>query len=152
MTRFEDQLTALVLAVFRANGALVQWGDRFAAPFGLTSARWQMLGALALSGQPISAPRIAEAMGVTRQGAQKQLNLLLEEKLVELLPNPASLRSPLYRLTTAGTARYGEIEAAWNRHARTLLRQLKSRDAALTHQVLARLAELHSQASEGDAP
>jgi hypothetical protein len=28
------------------NGRLIEWGDRFGAPFGLTSARWRMLGAV----------------------------------------------------------------------------------------------------------
>lgn len=150
MFKFEDQLTALVLAVFRANGAMVQWGDQFAAPFGLTSARWQMLGALALSDQLISTPRIAESMGVTRQGAQKQLNLLLDEKLIERLPNPSNMRSPLYKLSLTGEVRYREIEAAWKKHARSLVRQVKIQEVGIANQVLARLASLHSQASEGE--
>lgn len=149
MSRSEDQLTTLVLAVFRANGTMVQWGDQFAAPFGLTSARWQMLGALALSDQPISSPRIAESMGVTRQGAQKQLNLLLEEKLIERLPNPSNMRSPLYKLSATGEVRYREIEAAWKKHTRSLVRQIKSQEVGIANQVLAWLTSQHSQASEG---
>lgn len=148
MPKFEDQLTELVLTVFRVNGAMVQWGDQFALPFGLTSARWQMLGALALSDRPISAPRIAEVMGVTRQGAQKQLNLLQDEKLIERLQNPSNMRSPLYRLSTLGEVRYRELEAAWKKHARSLARQLDSQEIGAANQVLASLVSLHSQPSE----
>ena len=83
-----DILTDLVLAVFRLNGAMINWGDDFSASAGLSSARWQMLGAIALAERPLSAPQIAERMGVTRQGAQKQLNLLAEAGLIELIANP----------------------------------------------------------------
>lgn len=150
MAKIEDQWTTLVLAVFRANGTMMQWGDRFAAPFGLTSARWQMLGALALSDRPLSAPRIAESMGVTRQGAQKQLNLLLDEKLIQRLPNPSNMRSPLYELSSTGEVRYRAIEAAWKMHARSLARQVKSQEIGIANQVLAHLASLYHQDLEGE--
>ena len=74
-------VTQLTLTVFRLNGLLLHWGDRLVEPLGLTSARWQILGAIALSGEPLTAPKIGEAMGVTRQGAQKQLNMLAEQDL-----------------------------------------------------------------------
>lgn len=77
-----QHITELTLSVFRLNGALVDWGDYFSAPEELTSARWQMLGALTLAGQPLTAPQIANSMGVTRQGAQKQLNLLVDSGLI----------------------------------------------------------------------
>src|SRR5690606_10658343 len=95
------------------NGVLLHWGDQLVAPLGLTSARWQMLGAIALAGTPLTAPQIAEAMGVTRQGAQKQLNRLLEQGLVEARPNPAHRRSPLYVLTPQGLALYRQADALW---------------------------------------
>ena len=95
-------LTALALAVFRLNGALLQWGDALVEPLGLTSARWQMLGAIALADRPLTAPEVGAAMGVTRQGAQKQLNALLELGLVQTLANPAHRRSLLYTLTARG--------------------------------------------------
>ena len=72
-------VTELTLAVFRLNGVLLHWGDKLVAPLGLTSARWQMLGAIALADTPPTAPQVGGVMGITRQGAQKQLNLLTEE-------------------------------------------------------------------------
>lgn len=125
---------------------MVEWGDRFAAPLELTSARWQMLGALALAKEPLSSPRIAEYMGVTRQGAQKQLNLLLEGGLVERLPNPGNLRSPLYRLSETGKSKYSEVEAYWRAHARSLSTHLTAQELDVAEKVLNRIAALHGLA------
>lgn len=108
-----EALTDVTLAVFRLNGMLLQWGDGLVEPLGLTSARWQMLGALSLAGRPLTAPQIGRAMGVTRQGAQKQLNLLLEQGLVEAHANPAHRRSPLYTLTPHGRRLYARADALW---------------------------------------
>ena len=47
-----EALTGLVLAVFRLNGQLLAAGDRLVADLGLTSARWQVLGAIALAPSP----------------------------------------------------------------------------------------------------
>lgn len=115
-------ITELTLAVFRLNGVLLHWGDRLVEPLGLTSTRWQVLGAIALAKAPLTAPLIGEAMGVTRQGAQKQLNLLLEQGLVEKHPNPAHRRSALYALTPEGSALYSRADALWVAQASALAR------------------------------
>ena len=90
------------LAVFRLNGAMINWGDDFSASAGLSSARWQMLGAIALAERRVRAAD-RRADGVTRQGAQKQLNLLAEAGLIELIANPGHKRSPLHALTVEGS-------------------------------------------------
>lgn len=113
-------VTQLTLTVFRLNGVLLHWGDQLVAPLGLTSARWQMLGALALANAPLTAPQVGEAMGVTRQGAQKQLNLLRAQGLVVALPNPAHRRSPHYALTPQGLALYRQADATWADMAQAL--------------------------------
>ncbi len=139
-------VTQLVLRVFRLNGVLLHWGDQLVAPLGLTSARWQMLGAIALAGTPLTAPQIAEAMGVTRQGAQKQLNLLLEQGLVEARPNPAHRRSPLYVLTPQGLALYRQADALWAAQAVELAALIPSAQAhAATGTLETMLHELHTR-------
>ncbi|WP_431086614.1 MarR family winged helix-turn-helix transcriptional regulator [Paenibacillus sp. 8b26] len=112
-----DKLADLILAVFRLDGVLKDWGDEFAALEGLSSARWQMLGALALADQPLTAPQVAARMGVTRQAAQRQLNLLVEKKLIEIRPNPMHKRSQLYALTQSGLITYNAIDGRWKIHA-----------------------------------
>ena len=150
MSKNYDQLTKVVLAIFRANGTMITWGDNFAAKFDLTSARWQMLGALAMSNEPLSSPRIAEFMGVTRQGAQKQLNLLLEDGLIESLPNPSNLRSPLYRLSALGRSRYRKIDTYWKKHARSLSKHLDAKELGIVNGVLASITALYTQTSAGE--
>ncbi|MBB1125872.1 MarR family winged helix-turn-helix transcriptional regulator [Thiospirillum jenense] len=150
MSKATNQFSALILTIFKTNGMILAWGDQFVAPFGLTSARWQMLGALALSKEPLAAPRIADSMGVTRQGAQKQLNLLLKEGLIERLPNPLNLRSPVYQLTSLGHEHYQSIDKQWQKHVRFITQQLNAQDLHIANQVLTNIAALHSPISSGD--
>ena len=63
---------------------------------------------------------IAPRIWVTRQGAQKQLNGLLRQRLIAREENDADARAPLYRLTSAGERVYGEITAAWNARSERL--------------------------------
>ncbi len=109
-------LTEIMLTIFRVNGRLLEKGDQLVEPLNLSSARWQVLGAVALAGQPLSAPQIAEAMGITRQGAQKQLNKLALDGFFEQSLNPRHQRSPLYALTELGSRAFAEamaLEAVW---------------------------------------
>ena len=106
-------LSELVVQIFRMNGALTTWGDRFAAESGLTTARWQVLGAISMVKEPSTSPQIAERMGITRQGVQKQLNLLRDEGLVMPIENPAHKRSPRYSLTDHGERKLAEIRKRW---------------------------------------
>ncbi|WP_420224404.1 MarR family winged helix-turn-helix transcriptional regulator [Pigmentiphaga litoralis] len=146
-------LTGLTLTVFRLHGALLQWGDKLVEPLGLTSARWQMLGALALAGGPLTAPQIGNAMGVTRQGAQKQLNLLLELGLVVARPNPAHQRSPLYVLTSAGSQLYARADALWNAHVAAMNRHVRAEDALSAKATLdTMLRHLLASADSSDRP
>ncbi|MFZ7234223.1 MarR family winged helix-turn-helix transcriptional regulator [Avibacterium avium] len=108
-------LGELAVAIFRVNSSLLAWGDRFGAPWELTSARWQILGALARAmPEQLTAPQIAEAMGISRQGVQKQLNHLLAQGLVQSLDNPAHKRSYLYALTETGKTTFHQIDQAFS--------------------------------------
>ena len=131
-----DAISHIALTVFRLNAELLQWGDRLVAPLGLTSARWQMLGAIALAGAPLTAPQVGAAMGVTRQGAQKQLNLLLEQGMIEMHSNPAHQRSPLYKLTPKGQTLYDQADALWSAQAVQLAARLSPPQLEATKQTL----------------
>lgn len=152
-TTHRDQFTATILQIFRANGQMISWGDRFASPFDLTSARWQMLGAIALAPEPLTAPQIAINMGVTRQGAQKQLNLLVDEGLVQKQPNPSHKRSPFYLLTSTGKALYQQIDTLWNQHAEQMAKEFSQEDLASTIRVIGLINTLYQTfEQEGDTP
>jgi DNA-binding MarR family transcriptional regulator len=103
--------TKLILSTFRANGLLLDAGDLLSADEGLTSARWQVLGAIAVAGRPLTVPQIARRMGLTRQSVHATVNRLVHGGFLELLPNADHRRSPLVRLTKSGSAKYEAIDA-----------------------------------------
>lgn len=111
-SRLDDAVDNLVIAIFQLNGALLAAGDRITAPFGVTSARWQVLGALAFNESALTIPRVAEHMGLSRQAVIKQMKLLSADGLVQSRNNDAHKRAELWSLTVAGRAKYDGIMAA----------------------------------------
>jgi DNA-binding MarR family transcriptional regulator len=75
-------------------------GDRLTAPLGLSSARWQILGAI--EHEALSVAQIARNMGVSRQGVQRIADLLEREGIVAYVPNPNHERAKLVRLSETG--------------------------------------------------
>lgn len=131
-----DPVTEIMLEIFRLNGRLLVKGDEMVVPLGLSSARWQVIGAIALAAKPMTIPQVAELMGITRQGALKQLNRLEEEGFVAPAPNPRHERSPLYSLTAKGQKAYVEAERLQATWASTLSEGLPAKDLILTLQTL----------------
>ena len=81
-----DTVTELMLETFRFNGRLLQAGDALVADIGLTSARWQVLGAIALSPVPLPVAHIARNMGLSRQGVQRLVGEMTKDGLLRLGP------------------------------------------------------------------
>ena len=102
----KDAMTGLILETFRLNGCLLMAGDALVADVGLTSARWQVLGAIALSLVPLSVAHIARNMGLTRQAVQRLANEMERDGLVRFGPNPHHRRAKLVLLTARGKAAY----------------------------------------------
>ena len=121
-----EAATDLILSAFRANGLLLDAGDMLSADEGLTSARWQVLGAIALAERPLTVPQIARRMGLTRQSVHATVNRLVRDGFLELGPNADHRRSPIVGLTKQGSAKYEALDArqvAWiNRLARGIAR------------------------------
>jgi DNA-binding MarR family transcriptional regulator len=138
-----EAATEVILGTFRANGLLLGAGDLLSAEEGLTSARWQVLGALALAERPLTVPQVARRMGLTRQSVHVTVNRLVADGLVELEPNADHRRSQLARLTELGRAKYrtmDELEAAWvNRLAEGLSRSQLETAARVLGELSARL-------------
>lgn len=141
-----DKLTAIALSVFKLNGQLIEWGNQFSQPHGLTSARWQVLGAIALAPQPPTIPQIGEVMGVTRQGVLKQINLLVGDGLVQALPNAAHARSPLYTPTAHGQDVFQAIHQSWREHVRAMAAGFSAADLDAAVRVLAALSTQYDAA------
>jgi len=136
-----DALTRTVLAVFRAHQALVADGDRLAAAWRLNSAKWKTLGAIALASSLPTAPQIGRAMGLSRQGAQKQLDLLMHAGLVSRVANQADARAPLYRLTRKGETAYGQLIAAWRVRSAELAKDIDEAALAAAARTLHEIAD-----------
>ena len=98
----------LIVEVFRLNGALISSGDAMVRDLGLSSARWQVLGAIMLSADPLTVAGIARDMGLTRQGVQRTVNDLIRAGLVRLDANPAHRRARLVVATRAGQRAYAQ--------------------------------------------
>jgi DNA-binding MarR family transcriptional regulator len=143
-----EELTALVLEIFRVNGTLISAGDRLVADLGLTSARWQVLGAIALSPTPEPVARLARAMGLHRQGVQRIVNELEAEGIVALADNPHHRRARLVRLTRNGEALYREANRRQKPWARNLAKALDTKTIASAQRLLQSLREHLEQALE----
>jgi DNA-binding MarR family transcriptional regulator len=95
-----NAFTELILETFRFNGRLLAAGDRLTRPFKLSSARWQVLGAI--EQQPLPVAQIARNMGLTRQSVQRLADTLEKTGIVEYAPNPDHDRAKLVRLNEKG--------------------------------------------------
>jgi len=111
-----EALTGLILDLFRLNSLLVTAGDRLVAGLGLTSARWQILGAIAAAERPEPVAWLARNMGANRQNVQRIINDLHERGLVAFEANPHHRRAQLVLLTDQGRQTFDaamRIQAPW---------------------------------------
>lgn len=136
-----EALTDLVLAVFRLNGRLLAAGDRLVADLGLTSARWQVLGAIALSPtlQPVA--WLARSMGLNRQGVQRIVNEMRDDGLVELRPNPNHRRAHLVALTRRGQDAFSAATNLQTPWANALAKGISPNEIAAASRTLKALNE-----------
>jgi DNA-binding MarR family transcriptional regulator len=144
-----QRATEVILRTFRANGLLLAAGDELAAEHDLTSARWQVLGAIALAQRPLTVPQIARRMGLTRQSVHGTVNHLLANGLVELVPNADHRRSPLVRLTDLGRAKYRAIDEKQGVWVSQLVAGLRRSELETTARVL---GELCTRLEAGSGP
>ncbi|MEJ2121275.1 MAG: MarR family transcriptional regulator [Alphaproteobacteria bacterium] len=146
-----DAVTNLILETFRLNGSLLAAGDAMVADFGLTSARWQVLGAIALSPVPLPVAHIARNMGLSRQAVQRLVNEMARDGLVRFAPNPHHKRAQLIRLTARGEAAYSaamQRQAPW---AKAIARGLTVKQIADATAVLQSLQQHLAAAAGKDA-
>ena len=134
-----DPISQLALHVFRAQQSLSSVGDALTLQWGMTSAKWKVLGAVELSDSPPSASGIARIMGLTRQAATKQINLLVDQGLLAPKDNPLDARAAVYTLSPEGKATYAAISAAWAQRVEVLRSAIGDVDIASALSVLEQL-------------
>ena len=136
-----DALTDLILDLFKLNSLLLTAGDRLVAPLGLTSARWQILGAVIAAERPQPVSWLARDMGANRQNVQRIINDLEREELVKFEANPHHRRAPLVILTEKGKRAFDaamRLQAPWiNR----LSEGLSIKDVQMFHRMIEALRQ-----------
>ena len=131
-----EAVSTLILAIFRLNGRLLAAGDQLVEPFGLTSARWQVLGAIALCANPEPVARLARTMGLNRQGIQRIVGDLIAEGFVELRDNPHHRSAKLVIMTKKGRKAYDAALRAQAPWVNGLAEGLNARDIRAAENVL----------------
>jgi DNA-binding MarR family transcriptional regulator len=139
MDRAADAITDLALEVFRLNGELIALGDALVADIGLTSARWQVIGAVALSATPQTIAQIARNMGLARQSVQRVANDLQRQGVLRYAPNPHHRRAKLVLLTRKGETAYAAAMKRWTPRAAALGSGLTAREVTAALDLLRRV-------------
>lgn len=122
-----EVITELILETFRLNGVLLDAGNQITKPFGLTSARWQVMGAIDHEGHSMTVAQIARRMGLSRQGVQRIVNDLVKLKVLELEPNLDHKRAPLVLLTKQGIKAIKQINVAQSKWVNNIAEGLNER-------------------------
>lgn len=138
---FAHPATVLTLETFRLNGALIALGDAVAAPIGLTSARWQVMGTIAEANGALTVASLARNMGLVRQSVRRIVNGMVVLGLLRLEPNPHHRRAKLVQLTDRGATLFEEVNARWLDAADPLLASIGSAEAERGAAFLRRLRE-----------
>ncbi|MCS3497950.1 DNA-binding MarR family transcriptional regulator [Bradyrhizobium japonicum] len=143
-----EALTGLILDLFRANSLLLTAGDRLVTSLGLTSARWQILGAIADAERPEPVAWLARNLGANRQNVQRIVNDLARDGLVVFETNPHHRRAQLVVLTDKGRQVYdtaGRLQVPW---VNGLSDGLSVKEIEIAHRVLNALRDRLEGAGE----
>ncbi|MCP3469500.1 MarR family transcriptional regulator [Bradyrhizobium sp. CCGUVB1N3] len=134
-----DALSNLMLDLFRLNSLVLTAGDRLVAPLGLTSARWQILGAIvhAERAQPVA--WLARDLGANRQNVQRIVNDLHAEGLLAFEANPHHRRAQLVVLTDKGRRTFDAAMALQAPWINDLSEGLSVKDLQTVHRLVAAL-------------
>ncbi|WP_406189248.1 MarR family transcriptional regulator [Streptomyces anulatus] len=135
----QELLSQAALTVFRLNGQFLSVADELARPGGLTSAWWQVLGAVLV--EPLPVAGIARTMGITRQSVQRIADLLVGRGLAEYVENPAHRRAKLLRVTGAGREAVSRIGPPHAEFAGRLVGEMGVEGLGEAVRVLERLSE-----------
>ena len=134
--------TEVVLDIFKVNGLLATEGDRLAKEYGLSSARWKVLGALIISTTPLTVSQIAREMGLTRQAVQRLTDVMEKGDLVAYQTNPHHKRAKYVVLTNQGKESYAMISAKQIPWANLKSKKISEEELHTTLSVLRKLTSL----------
>jgi len=143
-------LTDVILDIFRVNSLLLLQGDRLVSELGLTSARWQILGAIVYAPRPEPVAWLARDLGGNRQNVQRIVNDLHKDGFVEFQPNPHHRRAQLVVLTEKGRVAFDSAMRLWTPWANSLARGLTIKDIGTMAAVMKALRRKLEEGNEVD--
>lgn len=133
-------LTDLVLEIFKTNVELSDAGPAIARDSMISAIRWQLLNALSTESK--TAAQVGREIGLTRQGALQNVQLLQELGYVTLEDNPEDRRAKKVALTPEGRKKLAEV----NRYQSLWINQLATHfevdEIVVATRVVQRLAAL----------
>jgi DNA-binding MarR family transcriptional regulator len=146
-----DALSDLILDLFRLNSLLFTAGDRLVARLGLTSARWQILGAIIAAERPQPVAWLARDLGANRQNVQRIVNDLVRDGLVAFETNPHHRRAQLVVLTDKGRQTFDEAMRLQRPWVNGLSDGLAVKDIETTRRIMTLLRRRLEGSEEPDA-
>ena len=133
--------TQIVLELFKLNGLLVAEGDQITKEHALSSARWKILGALALSPHPMTVPQIANKMGQTRQSVQRLADAMQNDGFLDYQENPYHKRAKLVVISNKGEKIYKLLERKQIPWANSSSANISARDMDVALSVLKKMVK-----------
>jgi DNA-binding MarR family transcriptional regulator len=83
----------ILAELFRLRAVMLDSAEHLAEAAGLTSARWQILGAIEDTPAPVA--HVARTLGITRQAVQETADAMARDGLITFLENPDHKRARL---------------------------------------------------------
>jgi DNA-binding MarR family transcriptional regulator len=142
--------TDLVLDLFRLSSRMLAAGDRLVAGLGLTSARWQILGAIVAADRPQPVAWLARDIGANRQNVQRIVNDLNQEGFVDFQSNPHHRRAQLVLLTEKGRKTLDAASRLQARWANELTAGIRVEDIETMGKVILSLRARLEAREDGD--
>lgn len=105
-----EVFTKIALEIFKVSGLLNAEGDKLTEEFGLSSARWKVMGAIEKSDDLVTVSQIARIMGQSRQATQRVTDIMVKDGLLTWLDNPNHKKAKLVNMTEKGKEAYALLD------------------------------------------
>ncbi|MDN3698702.1 MarR family transcriptional regulator [Vibrio cortegadensis] len=136
-----ESFTNVVLEIFKVNGMLNAEGDEMGKEFGVSSARWKVLGAIIKLEQAVTVAEISRTMGQSRQATQRLVDVMVKDGLLDMRDNPNHKRAKLIDLTDEGKRVYNFLHIKQLSWAAKSSDELELRDLETTLATLQKMSQ-----------
>ena len=144
-----ELFTQLIIETFRLNGQLLTTGDRLTEPLGLSSALWQVLGAI--DEKPLHMAKIARNMGLTRQSVRRTAYVLEKKGFVRFVENQDHKRAKLLALTKKGRKVLDQVNKIQIDWSNSIAKGFSTGDLTNAVQIMRELGEKLQAPQKGES-